>query len=76
MTETYLVASANRHTLSVYHTDAECRNLGENRREVDADHVTRRGLTECARCSGTADTSREDMRTGLRQRIEAGEVDV
>jgi len=60
---------------TVYHSDDDCRCIGDHYRTVDEEHVTRRGLRECRFCSGAATLAGGGQYRPLRTRIEQGEID-
>ena len=73
--ECYVRLSGCGNAPRVYHTDSDCRQIGDNYRTVNTDHVKRRDLRECRVCAGRVEQPEERFRS-LRARIAAGEVDV
>lgn len=74
----YRVRQSNRGgSPKVYHTDPECKRLGEtDPHAVGYSFVKSRGLRECHECAGRCDTDRSGMRRPLRTMIEQGDIEV
>jgi len=61
-----------------YHTDPDCRHVGDSHRERTREYVEKRDAKLCSRCDPTLPDPRTkgDQRRSLRQLIAAGEVAV
>ena len=73
--ETVYVAGANQLSNNVFHTDRGCKFGPGDPREMDRSDADAYGYRVCKYCAGTV-KQQDGRRLSLRERIEAGEVDV